>query len=112
MIEDWQPIASAPKDGSWFWVLRLPEVVRGINVTAFRWDTLHKQWFAGTGWWYGFPMGFTHWHPMPNVPEALVVNVPLPRPVPVYREPVAKPTARDAAWTRWCQWWNGSDINP
>lgn len=64
----WQPINSAPKDGTWCWVMRYPNPKALIEVSAFRWDPERQMWFAGTGWWYD--PGFTHWAPMASQPPA------------------------------------------
>lgn len=71
--QEWQPIETAPKDGSWFWVKRDSQT--GPQVSAFAWDESHDMWFAGTGWWQDFPMRFTHWMPMPNPPAALLPSL-------------------------------------
>lgn len=67
--DGWRPIETAPQDGRWFWALHRSNS-SGIYVSAFRWDSSHKAWFAGTGWWPQFVLGFTAWHEMAEQPPA------------------------------------------
>lgn len=62
----WQPIETAPKDGTR--VL----LTDGSAVTIGDWDGDPKHFWAGEGpgWWTGgcFPGPWTHWAPLPALP--------------------------------------------
>lgn len=62
----WQPIETAPKDGSWVWMRRVAVNRKpgDITISAFRWDASHDGWFAGTGWWPQVDRMFSHWMPL------------------------------------------------
>jgi hypothetical protein len=64
----WQPIETAPDDGSWMWVVFGQ---REPRVTTMRFEAGHG-WMSGTGWWNrGGPRPFTYWAPLSERPPAL-----------------------------------------
>lgn len=75
--QDWQSIETAPKDGRWIWVKRVPEGKYSrlsAKESAFKWDADYKGWFAGTGWWPQFPIGWTHWRHMRDQPVEIAAH--------------------------------------
>lgn len=77
----WRPIVSAPRDGSWIWVLSPASTKRDFErISAFKYDERNKthecHWFAGNGWWPSINHMYTHWAPItqqpPSVPVAKV----------------------------------------
>ena len=67
----WQPIESAPKDGTWVMLddVNDPDPM----MCAFQWDEKENCWmsFAGNGW-EGEPP--THWRPWPTRPPRPVLD--------------------------------------
>lgn len=73
VCETWRPIATAPKDGSWFMAVEVAHNgYRGIDL--FRWD--ERTFYADppSGWQrarcsrlYDKPH-ITHWLPLPEIP--------------------------------------------
>ena len=70
----WQPIATAPRDGTTILVYGQPtstEMVRfkrpGIHSAA--WDTIDGAFCLTGGTWEGPFIEPTHWLPLPSAPE-------------------------------------------
>lgn len=66
----WQPIASAPRDGTWFLLSLAPEVPhRSIVIGRFRVNTIFgATWDFEDG--HSVPLeGATHWMPLPEPPQ-------------------------------------------
>ena len=62
---EWQPKATAPRDGSWFLTF-VPDDDRSINYDFAYWDEEIALFCKmGCGWQY-----VTHWMPLPQPPEA------------------------------------------
>lgn len=65
---EWQPIETAPKDGSWF----VGAVIRGDKVLA----VTRARWFAKRKLWQDMEcdryegLALTHWMPEPPLPHA------------------------------------------
>jgi hypothetical protein len=72
MSEDWQPIETAPQDGSWILLCTTDG-----KMAVCTWDKLsynwEKQWVYGpNGHEHSFRSGFyeaTHWKPLPTPPH-------------------------------------------
>lgn len=73
--QTWQDISTAPRDGTWFWVLSPKVKNRDFErITAFKYDARKAGheccWFAGGGWWPLIPRAYTLWAPMTGQPPA------------------------------------------
>jgi hypothetical protein len=66
-VTGWQPIETAPKDGSEF----LAFGPQGICVTI--WDASWRAFFSVPGRWGLRP---THWQPLPEPPSSLPSSLP------------------------------------
>ncbi len=62
-MSEWQPIETAPKDGT-------PILVCVRLSSAYAYHSV-VEWMDGIGWWNGdvFPENITHWSPLPPLPE-------------------------------------------
>ena len=66
MMIEWQPIVTAPKDGSEF----VACYGRQGNVKQLvSWNTIHKFWQSKGEWVPGFENNVTSWMPLPNPPQ-------------------------------------------
>lgn len=78
-MSDWQPIETAPKDGSWF----LAYSLRGQNGVRMSWG---RGYHGDLGWcskdyfWHQSTHNFTHWMSLPESP-AMLSAVSSPSPV-------------------------------
>lgn len=65
----WQPMETAPKDGTW--ILVLPAGY--VRPTAARWYTPEWEpagrWCLDAEWRFATMTGEARWHPMPSLPE-------------------------------------------
>jgi len=69
----WQPIETAPKDGTKFLAM-WPEIVDGpaeIDVTYRRNDEDFRGWASSNFWAHSDDVAPTHWMPLPKPPEVL-----------------------------------------
>jgi len=79
-MNEWQPIETAPKDGTWvllFVPAEIPDEDRGRHICAGQWsDQLNGRtapprwmfaWFDGG--YYGYAGPPTHWMPLPEPPQ-------------------------------------------
>lgn len=71
----WQPIETAPKDGSGVLLFGMPthtgEVTfsNKVRVTGY-WDAIDSSWCSTTADWSGPFIEATHWQPLPAPPDA------------------------------------------
>jgi len=70
-LSEWQPIETAPKDGTEIFVCgrcQKPSIDAGKAVRTIAYWTEHN----GGGWvWHGAAMHFTKWMPLPELPETI-----------------------------------------
>jgi hypothetical protein len=64
----WQPIETAPKDGTWFLAYSPNGNWRRISWGRNRHHEL--CWCAADYWWLETERQFTHWQPLPTPPAA------------------------------------------
>lgn len=62
-MNTWQPIETAPKDGSGVLVYQ-PDVYESDQILIGWWDSHLKSWLVGEG----FQADPTHWMPLPGKP--------------------------------------------
>lgn len=70
MTEEWQPIETAPKDGSWILLGYFLGSGGGGHPMVAMWHSLHEKWCDGKSTYndkgYFSP---THWMPLPKDPD-------------------------------------------
>lgn len=71
-MSNWQPIETAPKDGTFFLAFSRNEMIvcnqpPGHPIGRWSFDSRKHRWCGGT---FGTLAPLTHWHPLPEPPEA------------------------------------------
>jgi hypothetical protein len=61
-MADWQPIETAPKDGTWI------HVARDIHQGIAWWNSHSGHWTVGPLIYFARP---THWMPLPDPPPSI-----------------------------------------
>lgn len=80
-MSEWQPINTAPKDGTWIWVFTEPyqdgcpqQSARWIREETEYWEQVSEnrkeRRVEVSGYWYGCGGWPTHWMPLPKPPTA------------------------------------------
>lgn len=69
----WQPIETAPKDGTSVLLFGRPDDVEGISFNrpiplSGYWDQIDTAWCSTTATWLGPFIAATHWQPLPENP--------------------------------------------
>lgn len=81
-MSDWQPIETAPKDGTWFMAARFPSDPKGPEFEIGAYDPVYSDRYTEEGGglyrkervaiydWRGFDNfhRMTHWMPLPEPP--------------------------------------------
>ena len=80
-MSEWQPISTAPKDGTRILVFDVSEHYgdepKGTNITVVRYVSYSKKDYRSPGGYWDSPYGpcradnATHWMPLPNPPEGM-----------------------------------------
>jgi hypothetical protein len=83
----WQPIATAPKDGTWIWLAGIDTALDAAEEDFGYWDMMAKQWYIEGVQWVDdlSSIGVTHWHPyirLPPLPEEEACPNALPAAAP------------------------------
>lgn len=76
-VVGWQPIETAPRDGTWILMYRAHDIAqarRQIDVFS-----KNKEW-GGIGWAYGDDAQPTHWIPLPAPPTDATPAQVVPQP--------------------------------
>ena len=71
-MSEWQPIETAPKDGS-----RILVFNRKVYIASWSEEAQHGEFECAPGWqvfcpddyWYAFCVNPTHWMPLPEPPQ-------------------------------------------
>jgi hypothetical protein len=73
---EWQPIETAPRDGTWFWIWKDPDAISvrwhddfSAFVSEWREMTFAKQYGGGTRSHSPVMHEFSHWMPIPEPPK-------------------------------------------
>lgn len=74
-MTEWQPIETAPKDGTGILVYGLPSDIEGVRFTspgvhAAYWDSIDSAFCLKGASWLGPFIKPTHWQPLPEPPSA------------------------------------------
>lgn len=72
-LEKWQPIETAPRDGTEILVIDATWFNAKINQSSWKNDKFDKE---HGGWWDGFSTCYrpTHWQPLPSPPNKLGIE--------------------------------------
>ncbi len=71
---EWQPIETAPKDGTSVLLYGTPTQTREVNFTkpvrlTGYWDEIDSSWCSTTADWTGPFIEATKWQPLPEAPK-------------------------------------------
>lgn len=70
-MSEWQPIESAPKDGTKILAFaRNPEYAPDTYMAVAEWATAKPAFGSVAGWFWPYAIRPTHWMHLPTAPEA------------------------------------------